>query len=1325
MENAELAVKKQKDKTERKISGGFSIIGVGASAGGLEALKGFFENFPDDFEHSFVVVQHLSPDHKSLMAELLTKNTKLPILEVSKKTVVKPAHIYLIPPKKNIYIKDGSLYLKDKPLNQLNLPIDIFFRSLSKERKEDAIVVILSGTGSDGSSGAREVKENGGLVVVQNPVQAKFNSMPQNAINTRLVDYVLPVEQMGEELHRFIHQPVLLGSVEDKIVRNESTLLQILNFVNTVTALDFESYKRPTLVRMIARRMGVKNINTLDNYKAFLIENPSEADILVREFLVGVTNFFRDKAVWDILESDIVPKLIASKTPRDMIKCWCVGVSSGEEAYSLAILINEALQKNKLNNQVKIFGTDIEINHLEDGNRGLYKESAVSGLSAKRLKENFTKKGDAYQINPNIRKMVIFSQHNVLKDPPFIKMDITTCRNLLIYMQPSAQSRAIDVLHYSLNLHGHMILGSSESISSHKHVFEEIHRKEKIFRNKRISKTVGTSSFISNGSLQNTFGAKAMNSEKRVNEKIAEAINENLEITTIIIDVNFNIVNAIGNLANYISLPNRGFSMNLLKMIPDDFGTIIRHLVRKAQKSNKTERHLSTQLDLQEEIVFIDLFVSEFLEYNTPETNNFMIIFKPVEKPKVAKKIKKTKLGKIDALLFSELQSELEDTRQSLRNMIEEVETSNEELQTTNEELLASNEELQSTNEELQSVNEELHTVNSELQHKIEDLNQLHADLDNLFKNADIDILFLDKTLSIRKFTPNITKHFKIRESDIGRPLEDFSSSFTNHNAINLINDVKEVISKKVTKEDEIQDSNNNWYIQKLVPFFDSNNDVQGAIINYIDIQKVKLVQMKIEEKEAELRSMFDNSPDMFVSLDHEGKVTKCNNEVLSILGYDNHEELIGRHVTELHKTVDPEVFKNDFKKVGAGKVLRDLPYSLISKAGEEIPVMVNAKAIFNKDNTIKSILGSWRDIRKVVHMENQIKDKNMAFEQVLESTMAGFWDWNIKENTEYLSPSFKKMFGYEDNEMENKPEAWQTIIHPDDLGKVVKCFDKHVESKGVVPFDNEVRYFHKNGDIIWVWRKGKVIEWGENDEPIRMVGSHVNITGLKNLYQSNKELERFAYIASHDLQEPLRTIEDFITLFKSEYSKTMDDEAKTYLDFIEEASSRMGSLIKDILSYSKIGTTKDLVTVDLNELVDNVQQDLYLKIKNSGAKIKRKKLPKVEGFNIELHSLFLNLISNSIKFTKEGEVPNIEIGAVKGLKEGAHLYIKDNGIGIDKKDFDNIFEVFKRLHNQEEFEGTGIGLAHCKKIVDLHKGKIWVEAEPDQGSTFHITLNH
>jgi len=878
-------------------------------------------------------------------------------------------------------------------------------------------------------------------------------------------------------------------------------------------------------------------------------------------------------------------------------------------------------------------------------------------------------------------------------------------------------------MHYSLNLNGYMVLGSSESISSHKHVFEEVYRKEKIYRNRRVSKTLGSSSYLSNGNTQN-FGPKTVRSETVSKQKIAEAINDNLGITTIIIDGSFNIVDAIGNLSNYITLPNRGFSMNLLKMIPDSFATILRHLVRKSEKSNSTERHNGVELALEDETVHVDVYVNAFLEDASGEESNYMVIFRTAEKQKAQKITSKTKPSELDGLRISQLESELDDTRQSLRNMIEEVETSNEELQATNEELLASNEELQSTNEELQSVNEELHTVNAELQQKIEDLNILNADLDNLFKSADIDIIFLDKQLNIRKFTPNVKRHFNIMESDIGRPLDHFTSSFSQQNAINLINDVKDVIRKNKGNQYEVQDKNNNWYIQKIVPFLDYNNETQGAIINYIDIQGVKSAQFELERNEAEMRSMFDNAPDMFVSTDKNGIITKCNNEVLRVLGYDSREEVIGRYLLDIHKRIDPEVFKKDFKKVVKGGVLSDLSYTLISKAGEEIPVRVNAKAIFNEDKSVNSILSSWRDIRQVMKMEDQIKDKNMAFEQVLESTMAGFWDWNIPENTEYLSPSFKKMFGYEDDEMENTPEAWQKIIHPDDLAKVFTCFEEHVASKGAVPYDNEVRYFHKSGRLVWVWCKGKVIEWGENDEPLRMVGSHVNITGLKNLSQSNKELERFAYIASHDLQEPLRTIEDFITLFKMEYSNTIDEEARTYLDFIEEASSRMGSLIKDILSYSKIGTKKDLAEVNLNELIDNVLKDLYLKIKKSGAKIKRQKLPKINGFNIELHSLFLNLISNALKFTKENTVPLIEIGTIKEYKEGVHIYIKDNGIGIDKKNFDNIFEVFKRLHNQEEFEGTGIGLAHCKKIVDLHEGKIWVESEQGKGSTFHITLN-
>ncbi|MFS4469035.1 chemotaxis protein CheB [Maribacter sp. 2210JD10-5] len=1310
----------------------FSIIGIGTSAGGLETLKAFFDEVPEDCVHSFVVVQHLSPDYKSLMAELLSKNSALPILEVKNKMEVESGTVYLIPPKKNMTLRDGHLILSNKPSGrELNLPIDILFSSLARECQEKSIGIILSGTGSDGTSGAGAIKEAGGMVMVQSPVQAKFDGMPQSAINTGLIDIVAPVEELPGELLDFIEHPKLSGSLEEKISRNEDVLVKILNHVHNLTSMDFEDYKRPTLIRRVARRIGVNKLNSLAEYKDFIYENPSESHVLAREFLIGVTSFFRDTDVWDLLMEDIIPQLVEGKTKGEIIKVWCVGVSTGQEAYSLAILLNEELQRQGKSNTIKIFATDIEKTHLDIGSKGVYTESMIANISEKRRDANFIRKGDDYQIREHIRRMVIFSQHNILKDPPFNKMDISICRNLLIYMRQSAQKKVLDVLQYSLKLNAILILGSSESVGDHRKMLLEVNRKLKIYKNAQVSKTLGAdpmnSPDITLKSAEPSLNLQRKLMESKLSEAMSSSLAEELDVAAVFFDDTFKIVNAYGEFGKYVSLPERGFSISILRMLPEHVASIVSRSVKKIKKNGEEKiRCQHVNLNKDGSNLIANLSISSFSLNPSDEDVLYLLVFAPqdVDQANVPA-LELTNYSSND-LHVAELEAELKETKQDLRDLVQEIETSNEELQATNEELLASNEELQSTNEELQSVNEELHTVNAELQQKVEDLASINADMDNLLKSTDIGTIFLDRKMRIRKFTPKLRDYFNLLESDIQRPLNHFTSNFSNSD-LNILKIAKEALTTGKHIQNEVQDNDGNWFLLKTIPFYNTNLTIDGVVLSFVDINELKEVEKALRASEVEFRSLYDNAPDMFLSIDFKGNIINCNNKLIETLGYDKKEDLIGTSRAEI---IDSKFVAQSIKDLELVKEKGEIinSFRLIkTKSGNRIPVRLNAAMVLNERGDPSYILCSWRDITALHNAEQKYIAQNKAFEQVLEGTMAGYFDRNIKENTEYLSPTFKKMFGYEDHEMENTPESWQRIIHPDDLPAVLENFNIHLDSKGDVPFDNQVRYYHKDGSIVWVWSKGKVIEWDSKGNGIRMVGSHVNITSLKNyedkLKESNQQLERFAYVASHDLQEPLRTINDFISLLKNENIDALNEDSKTYIDFIMQASNRMGALVKSILAYSKIGQTGDFEKVDLNEVIKDVLNDLRLRIEEQNAVLHIDKMPIVPGDKMELHSLFLNLIGNAIKFVALNKAPEIVLKVTE--HRGIVLFeLKDNGIGIPKEHQTKIFEVFKRLHNSEDYEGTGIGLAHCKKIISLHKGEIWVSSEPGKGSTFSFTIN-
>ena len=1317
-------------KSQKKVttSQDFRIVAIGASAGGLEALKEFFNNVPPDCGHSFVIIQHLSPDYKSLMAELLAKNTILPIYEIKNNMTVEKGCIYLIPPKKNMTILNGKLRLVNKPKGQdLNLPIDIFFRSLAQEYREKSICIILSGTGSDGTSGARAVKEVGGMVMVQEPGQAKFDGMPRSALNTGLVDYTLPVEQLPAELIHFIEHPNVIGSTESQMAEDETTINRILHQIRNVTQLDFHHYKRPTLVRRIARRISVNKLHNQKEYLDFLFENSSEVHILAREFLIGVTKFFRDSQPWETLAADLIPERIREKDNGQVFKVWCVGSSTGEEAYSMAILISEELERQGKRLDVKIFATDLSNNHLDIGSKGIYPESIIADVSQERLKKYFMRQGDEYQVVESLRRMVIFSQHNILRDPPFNKMDIAVCRNLLIYMQPQAQKKIIGLLHYSLNLNGILFLGSSETLGDYKSVMQEVHRKGKLFKNVKPARSLGMEP-LNYPDIQKLPSTKSpaklkANIEGKMADIMNETVAEELGMAAVYIDEGYNILHAVGEFKKFIELPKKGFSTNLLDMLPSGVSITLGTAVRKALKSKERVLCKSMRLNKPDEAMVVDLLVNPF-EINTrTHAIGCLLLLMPQKDHEGQAKVVKD-LGGLKGERISELEDELKQAREDLNLVVQEVETSNEELQATNEELLAANEELQSTNEELQSVNEELHTVNSELQQKIEDLASLNSDMDNLLKSTEIGTIFLDREMRIRKFTPAVSEHFNLRDTDIGRPIQHFASSFGTDKS--TFERLQGVLDTGVASQRELQSENGDWFLKRITPYYDGKNSIDGVVLSFVDINDIKKSEALIRKSEHEFRALYDNAPDMFASFDPKGQLINCNERFIQNLGYSDKTEVIGMHLSELYMEKDVELAAErhaNFKETGK---MVNVERELKRKDDSCITVAVNAEMLYDNNGREMYSLCSLRDISDIKEVEKMYREKNMAFEQLLEGTMAGHWDWMIQEGTEYLSPSFKAMFGYEDDEMENSPEAWQKIIHPDDLAGVYEVFNKHVESKGEVPYDNQVRYYHKDGSIVWVYCRGKVIEWDEEGNAVRMVGCHVDITPLKHieeeLYRSNRELEQFAYVASHDLQEPLNTITDFVNLFEKEYKGKLDKDADQYLEFIMQAANRMRSLVKGVLSYSRIGKGKEIEKVDCNLIIKEVQQDLSKRIKDTETVFKVGELPFVMGYSTELHSLFLNLISNSIKFRREDCCPEIHIS----VEEEEHHYkftIQDNGIGIGEKNKDRIFDIFQRLNNMDSYEGTGIGLAQCKKIVELHGGRIWVDAILGQGSTFYFTL--
>ena len=976
------------------------IIAVGASAGGLEALKSFFKNIPVGDTNAYVVIQHLSPDYKSMMGELLKKNTSLPIVQITDEMKIKPGHVYLIPPANNLTLDGDILQLIEKPNHQtLNLPIDLFFESMAEQRQERSIGIILSGTGSDGTRGVRAIKENDGMVMVQEPTEAKFDGMPKSAINTGLVDYILPVEQMGPELMEFISAPPVFRNEDGDLEYEEKELNRILNYIDKQAGLDFREYKYGTLARRVARRVNICKCKNLKEYYDYLTSEQEEVEILYREFLIGVTKFFRDEQVWEKLRKYVFPKMIADKNDGEALKIWDVACSTGEEAYSFAMCLHEEMENQGKNLDIKIFATDISQPHLDIGSKGIYPESIVADISKDLLLKYFLSKTNGYQVSEKIRRAVIFSRHNIIKNPPFSNMDMVVCRNLLIYFQNSIQRKAMNMLHYALKKDGVLVLGTSESVQSHREHFSEIDRRWKIYRNIKPSTRIkngishATATGGSNAALvernsdreRKKIRTQAANPIKqKLQTELNETILEQFGGASLFVDSDYNILQAVGEFRKYANLPVSGFSINLLEMLDKDLKYVVQSTFNKALKQNKRVVYRDVVIKQKDGKIGADIVIKPFKEHSLEGETNYVITF--IEKDlnfDEIEEVPKISPSNQTKEYVASLEHELKTTKEDLQTSLEEIETSNEELQAANEELLASNEELQSTNEELQSVNEEINTVNAENIQKMDDLAALNADINNLLESTDIGVIFLDSDFKIRKFTPAIKKHFSLINGDIGRPIDNFTNSFGLKRKQSFLDRCQKVLNTGKILERHIVSREGRNYLQRISPYMDTGNEVNGVVITFIDIESIQKSKEKLIASEQRFKSFYEDDPVLHVSVDPKtSKIVQCNRKAVVKLGYEDKEDLLNKPIHELFdkdSQLTAMKLKSSIKKSGE---LINLEQNMVTSKGRILPVILNATAEKDENDEILTIRYTCVDISALKKAEEQLKEQKNDLER-------------------------------------------------------------------------------------------------------------------------------------------------------------------------------------------------------------------------------------------------------------------------------------------------------------------------------------------------------
>jgi chemotaxis protein methyltransferase CheR/two-component system CheB/CheR fusion protein len=830
------------------------IVGVGASAGGLEALELFFTHLPPESGVAFVVIQHMDPTHPAMLSEILQGRTLMKVVEASDDDKASPNCVYVIPPNKDLSIIDGHLHLINPVAERgFRLPIDDFFIALAKDQTQHAVGIILSGMGSDGSLGLAAIKQNGGLTVVQSPDSAKFDSMPINAINMGCVDIITEPQMMWNQIVNLLNQRLVgMPSKIDPILtlKSQSALEQIIILLRERTGNNFSLYKKNTIYRRIERRMALHKIESIATYVDYLRNNQQELDLLFKELLIGVTQFFRDPTVWDVLKKDVLTTLLLNYNGETPVRAWVAACSTGEEAYSLAIVFKEALASldSVIPVKLQIFATDLDQDAIEIARRGFYSNSIKADISTDRLEKFFTADGNGYRINKEIREMVIFAPQNIAMDPPFTKLDILCCRNLLIYLNQELQNKLIPLFYYTLNNNGVLLLGNAETISGFNHLFSVIDNKSRLYRQIPHTLPVGVDfpTKYSQVLPLNQTGDVKLPGLGNFQTLAEQLLLQRYTPAAVIVNNVGDILFISGRTGKYLEPAAGKANWNIHAMAREGLRFELSAALKQAQHQTEAVKINGIKIESHSDSQLANLTVELI---NKPEALSGMLIVIFTDTPRSTHK---KSSGPVDKLEYENLQNELQRTREQLQSTYEEMQSSQEELRSTNEELQSTNEELQSSNEELvtskeemQSLNEELQTVNAQLQTKLDDLSRASNDLNNLLNSMEIATVFLDNALNIRRFTSNCTKIFKLISSDLGRPLSDISNDLEYPQ---LQQDVEEVLRTLIFKEQQIKASTQRWFKVRIMPYRTHDNIIDGVVITFIDISETKHLEAQLRD---------------------------------------------------------------------------------------------------------------------------------------------------------------------------------------------------------------------------------------------------------------------------------------------------------------------------------------------------------------------------------------------------------------------------------------------------------------------------------------------
>ena len=1013
------AKKKKQHKTPNpaeQVKPDFPIAGIGASAGGLEAFSMLLENLPNNTGMAFVFVQHLAPGHTSMLTELLARKTSMPVSEIRDGMVIQPNKIYVIPPALNLGIMHGRLHLLTPPeKGSPHLPIDYFFQSLAQDQGNRAIGVVLSGSASDGTLGLKAIKAQGGITFAQDEVSATYSSMPHSAIMAGHVDFVLPPKSIAAELARLAQQPYIRHvQIEEQV--SKDSLDKIFLLLRKHTGHDFSGYKRSTIDRRIKRRMALHKIDDLDHYVHYLEKSPNEVKQLFQDILINVTAFFRDPETFEALKEYLFPKLMEKRPPEEPLRIWVPGCSTGEEAFSIAIVLTEFLADRPSNISVQIFASDIDETAIQKARIGIYSENDIAGILPERLQRFFIKTASGFQINKMIRDMCIFALQDVIKDPPFSHLDLVCCRNLLIYLGSTLQKKVLTIFHYSLKPSGYLMLGTSETIGSAVDLFALKDKKGKVY----IKKSIPTPRFYELGppiSYETTTHVQPYRTEKMADKLHAEA--EQLILNSysppgVIINEEMEILGFTGRVGPFIEPSSGTANLKLLKMVHPDLLIPLRAAVSEAIKNKTSIKRERMKFHHNDKMQYLNIIVTPLTAAS--EIRTYLVLFEAAlaaEKLFEASAKEPTGPGFQDTeLRITELEHELQTTREQMQFIINEQVTVNEELQTANEENQSSNEELQSTNEELesakeelQSTNEELATVNEEMETRNTELEQVNDDLTNLLNSVHLPIVMLNEKLCIRHFTPMARQLLNLIDTDIGRPLRHIKANIDIPNLDGIVTDV---IDSVTGKSMETKDNEGHWYSLQIRPYKTSNNRIAGAVLIFIDITDIK----SDPQQARRLAAIVRDSNDAITLSDGDGRILAWNHGAHRMYGYTEAEALNMNilNFTSVEFYNEIKTLLDELKKGGDHISIET---KRTSKDGRLLDVWLTFSVLRDGTGNVSAIATTERDI---TDMKRRLEQANRLAAVVHDSSDAIIL-WDMDGKVRAWNPRAQQLYGYHEDE--------------------------------------------------------------------------------------------------------------------------------------------------------------------------------------------------------------------------------------------------------------------------------------------------------------------